>query len=338
MSQEQNEKQPEVALTLPYAELTDLALSRDARRKVFKDIDATLARETRYIDISAIHIRDGFNWRIKPENMAMEQWLSELEIPELAMNILATNGVTSPLEGDLTSDGKFFLTEGYRRNLAILYLIEEGHEHYDNGMSVKQVEVMVNDKETTELDRMVRIFTSQYNKKLKPMELAMGLLRIKKTYSMTHEQIAANIGMSRQWVDNKIALAEEPEPIRTAIDNGQLSETAAIKLKKSVTTETARVHKVQESIDNNIPLTVATADNLKKEKMEAAAGELFDCTNEKNEAEMNLSEAINMTDKITMLIKNMPAQYRDDVENWLGKMRTKMESAREYVKKSSDRR
>lgn len=330
------------ALELPYQELTNLALSRDSRREVFREMGATLARETRFIDISKIFVREGFNWRLKPEGYTDEQWLSDLEIPELAINILSTNGCATPLEGDITKDGMFYLTEGYRRYLAISYLLSEGYTNYENGVAVNQVEVFVNDKETSELDRMVRIFTSQNNKKLKPMELAVGLLRIKKAYKMTHEQIAKNIGMSRQWVDNKIALAEEPEEIQSAIKNNQISSTAALKLKKSVTVESDRVHQIQQSIDNNIPLTVHAADSLKKEKQEAVQGELhgsdIDCSTEKTTAEMDLNESIGLCDKIRTKLSSIPAQHRQDIESLLDIIIKKVDSAREYVKKSSDRR
>lgn len=331
-------------LPLPYEEI-QTGLNRDQVRDILKDTGSKRGRETLFVPIDKIRIRHGFNWRIKPDEVSLDEWLygpDYLDIQALAAGILASNGAP-PMEVDLTADGAFIITDGFRRYHAITRLLGEGVREYPDGSAVNMVEVLVNAKTTTELDRMVSIFTTQENKKLRPLEVAHGLLRIKETYGFSHEKIGDLIGKSRQYVDQKIALATERAEIQQAVLDGKLTPTAATALRGAVKSETDRVHAVQESIDNNIPLTVADAAG-KKQRQEKAENNLqmelpLDVSKEKEEAEFALSSAIGKADKIrTAYIGGMNKQNREDVERLLEFMVKDMMLAREFIKKAPDKR
>lgn len=334
---------------LPYAPI-EAGLNRNDQRSILKDVGGKIGRQTMLVPIGQIAIRDNFNWRIKPSEMSEEQWLyspDELDIKSLADGIFQSSGHPA-LEADMTSEGVFYVTDGFRRYHARLRLLQDGKMTFPDGSPVEMVEVMPNPKETTEEDRMLTIFRSQENKKLRPMEIALGLKRVKDTFGYSNEKIAELIGKSRQYVDNKIALAEEPVEIRQAIEDGKLSPTAATVLASSGLTETERVHMVQESIDHNIPMKVEDAQQSKQAKREAAENRqqsLFndgamsiDTTKEKEEAEFACSSAIGTADKIVKYLSGLNKQNRADVERFLEFIVKDVTLAREYIKKSPNRR
>src|ERR1051326_8832619 len=113
------------APTLPYKPIGDIAGAR--QRREF----ATRSTETFVIDLNIIRVREGFNVRLRPSNLSEIEWEEHLLIPELAASIL-TNGLQTPIEGDLAAGGKkFYITEGYRRYLAIKRLVREGNTEYE---------------------------------------------------------------------------------------------------------------------------------------------------------------------------------------------------------------
>lgn len=342
-------EQEQLQQPLPYAPI-EAGLSRNDQRQILKDIGGKLGRQSMFVPITQIAIRENFNWRLKPEGMTEDEWLyspDELDIKSLADGIYQSCG-NPALDVDMTSEGVFYVTDGFRRYHARMRLLRDGKMNFPDGTPVDMIEVQINSKETTEEDRMLAVFRTQDNKKLKPMEIALGLKRVKDAFGYSNEKIAELIGKSRQYVDNKIALAEEPVEIREAIDKGQLSPTAATELSRSGLTETERVHKVQESIDNNIPLKVEDAMQSKQAKREAAENRqqsLFDdgamsidTTKEKEEAEFACNSAIGTADKIVKYLGGMNKQNREDVERLLDFIVKDVTLAREYIKKSPNRR
>ncbi len=178
------------------------------------------------IQFDRIKIRPGFNRR-RQKNMSEEQYEEYLEIPELAKGIYQSNGSAEPLIGDIV-DGVFWITEGERRYRAIRHLLNEYIE-YPNGELIHNVDVLLNPKGTTDLERALKIFTTNSKKKLSPMETAYGFLWLKDEFKLSNAKIAEIRQVSRQMVDNYIIAATElPEKIQEAIDNDEIKITNAI--------------------------------------------------------------------------------------------------------------
>ena len=220
-TESQQPKAEQLLLDLPYQEITELA-NRDTLRKM-----SIQGKQSYHIPISSIVIRERFNVRLKPDDMSQEDWLKHLDIEELALDI-AQNGMQEPLIGDLLADGTFVPTDGYRRYLAVNWLLANCHTKQAHGKPMDVIEIVPNPKGTTELDRVIKMLSSDKKLPYTEMELARGVKRMKECFGLTHEEIGTRLGRSRQWVDNKIKLTELPEEKQKAIENGTLKSTNAL--------------------------------------------------------------------------------------------------------------
>lgn len=210
---------------LPYEPILKIA-TRDQMRTV-----STIGDQICRIDINIVRIREGFNIRSKPAWMSTEEWLVALEIESLALDILK-NGLQDPLRGDMvpTEEGElvFYLTDGYRRFLAICWLLEQGHTKQANGKDMNQVDVLRFPVGTTDKDRDLFMLSSGKKKLYNEMQMARGMKRLKDLHKMTSEEIGERLGYSRQWVDNKLKLNNLPQEQQDAIERGDLKSTNAL--------------------------------------------------------------------------------------------------------------
>jgi ParB family transcriptional regulator, chromosome partitioning protein len=226
---------------------TDDIASRSELRSM-----TTRANETVKIAFDKIKPRPGFNVR---ENYG--------DIEGLAKSILM-NGLIMPLHVDVMSDGTAYLTDGYRRHRALTLLKEQG-----NG--IKDVECFVQKQTTTEEDRLKKMFITQDNKKLEPMEVANIFLRLQNLgYSV--ENISEQFGWSVTNVRNYLGLATETTEIKNMVREGKVKATTAFELKKKVKDPIERGQILKElqstgkvktkdikSLDPNSPTSVAKA-------------------------------------------------------------------------------
>lgn len=212
-------------LPLPYPELGKVA-NRTQMRGAGVQGDQTF-----YISVSIIKIRPGFNIRTKPVWMTDEEWHQELDIESLALDI-ASNGQLDPLLGDLVvqenEEMVFYLTDGYRRYLAILWLLENCHTTHKNKKPMDQVEVRRFSVGTTDKQRELYMLASGKKKAYNKMQMARGLKRLKDLHKMTNQEIADQLGYSRQWVDNMVQLCNLPQDQQDAIERGELKATNAL--------------------------------------------------------------------------------------------------------------
>jgi ParB/RepB/Spo0J family partition protein len=246
-------------LPLPYEPV------QAANRATIRENSLRGGRETVYVDVSNIIVREGFNIRVKPDLMSDEDWNKELEIEELAANILE-NGMEQPLQGVFNTDGKFVLLDGYRRLLAVQLLIGNGLTEQQGGKPMSMVEVIQAPKELTEDQWIVRMLNSNSNLKYQPIQIANGLLRLKKHFGYSNEQIADKLGKSRQYVDDMINLAQEPEGIKNAVAAGVLKPTVAKALRQNVEDPEKREAIVKDIVDKGEELTVKDAKDKKEEQ------------------------------------------------------------------------
>lgn len=242
---------PEQQFTLPYQEITERP-NRDDIRKAYKRTH----RETFKVPLDHVRFRVGdepFNGRIKPMYMSDAEWeeqkLVVLEIKELA-EAMETEGQLSPIEGDpVWEDGVliFYPTDGHRRTLSHHWLRDNTESTRFIEEGVWMVEVLINPKGYSELDRMKRVLTPENKLELRPMEIARQILRIKKYGDYSSEEMPYILGLnkSRQWIDNMLLLNELDIDDQIAIERGTLKVTNAI--------TAYRERKKQEKEDKKAP-------------------------------------------------------------------------------------
>ncbi len=213
---------------LPFVDLT-ITDGRNAIREI------SLARTERnhLIDFDNIRLRPGkgnkyFNARIQPAGMSDEEYEKKIGIPELAEAIFKSNGPDDDLVGDI-KEGIFYVNGGERRYRAIRHLLACKMSIYPNGSEVRKVGVILNPKGFTDADRRRRILSSDNNLRYTTIERAFAYLDMKEEDGLTNEQIATNLGVSRQTVDNYIMVTELPLETQQKIDDGILSMADALK-------------------------------------------------------------------------------------------------------------
>src|SRR5438128_1248833 len=100
-------------LGLPYAEITSVATRKIVRANVQRG-----GRETVFVDIDNISIREGFNLRKVYTGIA-----------DLAKFILS-NGLPGPLVIDMLPDGTCFIEQGHRRYKALKKIQEKDPDQF----------------------------------------------------------------------------------------------------------------------------------------------------------------------------------------------------------------
>lgn len=212
---------------------------------------ATQFKSTYKIPFDNIRIRDNFNVRI-----------TDMAIEELAAGIFASNFVTPPIEGDMDSDGFFYIVEGHRRYFAMKFLKEQGHP-------VKEMEAFVNNNKTKEDERIFKMFTSQNNKKLEPLELALVFSRLE-GLGYKKQEIANRIGKGLDFVKDHLELAKEDIEIQHALEEGLITLTSITKARKkhvakSELKDIIKTQKAKGKTVKNKDISVAVAKKKQQE-------------------------------------------------------------------------
>lgn len=207
---------------LPFI-LEDIVASREIVRASSKNADGL-----RKVSLANIRIRPQFNARRQGFHTE-DMWELLLGIPTLAELILQNNGPATPLLGDITTDGIFYQTDGERRIRALRYLSRTGNTHYPNGDPIDEVLVLLNPRNTTDLERKRKVLTTEDNLKLRPMDKAWFYKSFEtEGDGMNHDAIAKFLGVARQTVDNYIQATELPQDIQDKIDSGEVGMTKAL--------------------------------------------------------------------------------------------------------------
>lgn len=328
---------PPVALQLPFPELEkkDIAIRNDLRSDEFKHIIQTTG--TYRIDITHIVERPGFNVR---------RVYNGLE--ELADSIDA-NDLETPLTVDVMKDGTVYVERGHRRLRALRILYERYLERDEVELFKERfglIDCFVNPNTTTELERIKGLYSSNHFSPLSPVENSDIVQRLKLYYEYTHDQIAKELGMSRQSVDNYAKIAELPDNIKQALMDNAMSLNAALRVIRQVKDAEERAQVFEEMMsakttnvknmntggnnerDMGGPLGENSDDDIEEEMKD------FDTTSEEVEG---MNECIQMLDKVTVMIARLndthPALVLD-IDPLLGATRIRCEKTRDYLIKT----
>ena len=183
--------------------------------------------ETFRVDFKLIHIRK--DWNVRTEFGDIDALAKSIE----------ENGLETPLKGDMTTDGKFVLSNGHRRYKA-LQILQERTDAFE------RIEVVLNSTKTTDEQRLLQMWTANEGKPLEAVEKAELCKRlIDKGYKPV--QIATKFGISKMQVSNLLSIAGMPIEEKEAITRGTLKPTTALKLSKVVTDPGERKEKIDQA-------------------------------------------------------------------------------------------
>ena len=194
-------------ITLPYEVIKNVANREYLREKFTRG-----KRQSYMIPSELILEREGFNDRIVYEGM-----------DDLRDSILA-NGLEVPLTVDVITSGNIYVEQGHRRLRAIKMAQQS------NSSFMTLIECYVNSGSITELERTIRIHTSnQYAKILTPLERANNVFKIKHNFGVekSNEEIGKLLGVSRQLIDNLIEIANATDDVKFEIREMGMSAALA---------------------------------------------------------------------------------------------------------------
>ena len=180
-------------------------------------------------------------------------------IEELADNI-AENGLLTPLLGVfVVVDGVsvFDLTDGFRRYKAIELLVKRGTEVGDIQCRLKPMSIE---------ERLVSMFVTQNNEKLKDVEIANIFKRLV-NLGVKPKDISKKISKSITYVNDMLTLSEQTTSVKEAVASKQASATAVIATAKVIGPDATK-KKVEESISKNEKFTVDKAIKVVKAEIE----------------------------------------------------------------------
>ena len=195
------------------------------------------------IPFKDILIWEGYNARTVFEN-----------ISELA-DSLYTHKQKVPFQLVLVKEGnRAFLKKGGRRYKAYQLLIEQGRFDIETEVPFE----LTNTKETIEEMILDLHVSNNLQEPLKPIDLATVAWRLKHVCGKekSNEEVAEQMKVSRQTVDNLIIIAEAPDDVKNQIREGLMNMTNAVsfvraqrKQSKSADKAEEESHKTQTSIN-----------------------------------------------------------------------------------------
>ena len=157
-----------------------------------------------------LEIEEGFNARpLNPDHVA-------------EMSLAMRNGATFPPLEVRVDDGRIIIVDGHHRHAAALKAIAEGYE-------IKALDCR--HFRGNDADRVAHMLNSASGLALTPLQLGIQYRKLI-GFGWTDKQIADRRGKSVQHVKDMIQLAEANSDVHQAINAGQITGTAALKMVK----------------------------------------------------------------------------------------------------------
>lgn len=162
------------------------------------------------VDPRALEINEGFNPRpLNPKHMA-------------EMSLAMRNGATFPPLDVWVEEGHIFIVDGHHRHAAALDAIGKG-------VDIKSLECR--HFRGNDADRVAHSLNSAGGLALTPLQLGLRYQTLI-GFGWTEQRIADRRGKSLQHVKDMIQLAEANSDVHQAVDAGEISGTAALKMVK----------------------------------------------------------------------------------------------------------
>jgi len=188
-----------------------------------------------------LETEEGFNARpLNPEHVA-------------EMSLAMRNGATFPPLEVRVDDGHILIVDGHHRHAAALKAIAEGFE-------IKALDCR--HFRGNDADRVAHMLNSASGLALTPLQLAIQYRKLI-GFGWTEAQIAGRRGKSVQHVKDMIQLAEANSDVHQAVNAGEISGTAALRMVKQHGSRAGAV--IREGVEQ------AKADGKTKVKPKALA-------------------------------------------------------------------
>lgn len=145
------------------------------------------------------------------------------DIESLAASI-AAEGIQNPLrcyrEGD-----SYVLVSGFRRMAAVASL------NGNRKQKIERVPVIVEDRFSNETDRAVhQLLENAHRENATHIEKAKAYKTLLTVHGLTEEEVATRTGDKLETVKRLLSLLEAAQPVRKAVETGQISMTAAAQI------------------------------------------------------------------------------------------------------------
>jgi len=194
------------------------------------------------VDPRVLEVNEGFNPRpVNPKHMA-------------EMSLAMRSGATFPPLDVWVEDGHIFIVDGHHRHAAALDAISKGAD-------IKSLECR--HFRGNDADRVAHSLNSAGGLALTPLQLGVRYQTLI-GFGWTEQRIADRRGKSLQHVKDMIQLAEANSDVHQAVNAGEISGTAALKMVKQHGSRAGSV--IREGVEQ------AQADGKTKVKPKALAG------------------------------------------------------------------
>jgi ParB/RepB/Spo0J family partition protein len=218
-----------------------------------QDLNIKESRPVYSVPLEIIRIREGDNVRKEYgdiEELAELLWAQGLLFP-----------LTLELEKLPTGEIIPYLWDGHRRFQSYAWLKEDGR-------IVEYVDCFIRDKNTTAVDRIKFMYTSQKNKQLEPLEAAGAFNRLNKDEGLSAEKIAKEIGVSEKFIRDMLIIANESDEIKQLIKEKKVLYTAVVDLKRTEPDAEKRLQIILDKIQDkgNFTTTDVKVLKIKKQK------------------------------------------------------------------------
>lgn len=204
------------------------------------------------IPYDAIVVRKGFNLR---DMASITEGLEELA------DSIDHMGLQKPLAVDILLGGEAVLTDGERRYRAIGILRGRSKQLKDKH---DYVDVIINDKSFNDAQRITAMLVHNSGKPFEPQEEAEGYRRLRDEFMLDLKAIAAAVGRSIPYVEQRLMLADADEEEKENIRTKKISPTAQVQLmrkekdpakrKATVSAATAKGKKVKVKDVREVPI------------------------------------------------------------------------------------
>jgi ParB/RepB/Spo0J family partition protein len=182
---------------------------------------------------SEIETDEGFN----PRDMGSAATLDHIESLEASIKARGFDPDRPLLGYKREPDRKFVIVDGHCRFAAVRRLTASGEE-------IMAIPCRVVERGTSSADRLAFTLRDP-GRPLTQLEQADAIKRLL-GYGWREDTIAHRLGKSRQWVSNCLELAVAPEPVKAAVNGGEIAATEARKLVRHTTDPVAALDAARE--------------------------------------------------------------------------------------------
>jgi len=168
--------------------------------------------EANAVRLKDIHIEPGFNARVHDQAF----WDSVEEL----IAFMEAGGIVPSLEVRPRTEGGVWLVDGERRTWSYRKMAERGLIDAEHWVSVEPFK-------GNDIDRVLRIATSNTNKPLTAQELGSVYKRLL-AFKLTHQEIATRLGKKVAHVKHILDLADGNSDVQELVRAGEVAPTIAV--------------------------------------------------------------------------------------------------------------